>query len=255
MYAIKYDAEHEQALREFKTDGIRALELQKSIKINSEQDLANALISIDPDEISRLIEPTWQEMLDEQEPELLDELVGRRRITQLWLSTEGWKIFDEKYHPEAAVWLGNFYTYWMETMFDAQDSKAENYYKPSMLQWSLFLTLRGDIPQSFPEDGIYTYALKRYLDLLTILDNYGLLEPTETNREQRRKLFTKTIGRWKSRATSDLRKIRGEVTAQLHTKPKLTPETHEVIKKTLALQREGYTITSVENGQLVLEKP
>jgi hypothetical protein len=168
MITVERDEEFERDKRRLLQQGIRALSLQLKREDITSENLGLFLYTKDPEVISKDCRYPWQEFLDEavEDREAIKNNQYSKAVTKIWLATIGYKEFNQRWQDiEIVNYLWNFQYYWSLVLVDLEGEKDEVYYKPSLLQWALYLTVRGPIPKTFPINGIFTYAIKRWGDI------------------------------------------------------------------------------------------
>jgi len=171
MTTIRLDRNHEKNKEELIGEGIIALNLKLNRQDITRDNLGLFLYTKDPGVISKDSALPWQEFLDDGYPEKEDKegirnLNYSKNITTEWLTKIGWKELNRRWPDISLVnYLVNFQDYWADLIQSCEGKKDENYYKPSALQWALYLTIRGPIPDSFPINGIFTYAILKWANI------------------------------------------------------------------------------------------
>lgn len=172
MITVRLDQEFEKNKSGLIQDGIRALSLKLKREDITEENLGLFLYTKDPEVISKDASGPWREFLSEvaEEWDIINILKVSRAMTTKWLTSEGYKILNKRWPDlEVVNYLGNWQLFWATLITELEGEKNEEYYKPSLLQWALYLTIREPIPKNFPKRGKFTYAIKRWADIRNLI--------------------------------------------------------------------------------------
>ena len=163
MITVKLDREFEKTKEDLLQEGISALSSKLAQEDITKENLGLFLYTKDVETLEKDATKPWEEMLENYE---IEELKKIHLKTTLWLTGKGFKTLNRMYPTMGVlVYLWNFQTYWGTLMSELENARDKNYYKPSMLQWALYLTIRGETPKDFPKDCHLTYAIKRWKDI------------------------------------------------------------------------------------------
>jgi len=157
-------------------DGIDLLSARVGKVLTKESGLAEVLISTDPFEVSKRAAEPLKELEDMSRHDIMVEVQIKMRKTSLWLYDKGWMVFSNgRWTIDEVVWLECYREFWQTNMMEyPKGSEEAAIFAPTVGDWAVYLTIRGDIAPTFPSEGLYMYGIKRFVDIVELADNYDL---------------------------------------------------------------------------------
>lgn len=90
------------------------------------------------------------------------------RTTNLWLSNSGYNYVAKHISEERIRWLLIFMDYWEPALGEEHiehPKSSIDSITPNLLEWGTYLLIRGPVPNDFPFEGFYWYAIQRYYEI------------------------------------------------------------------------------------------
>lgn len=164
MATVKVDREWEAAKKHLLEDGIGLLEVRKGKTFTSTEELESWFEPNDKETLKVKVREVILELEEYINNE--EKVKSMEGEALLWLTNGGYKEVLKRYTSDEIIWMDNFITFWEEGLIyleELEPNKPENsYYKPNLLFWAVYITVRGDYVVTFPKyQGIYTYIFRR----------------------------------------------------------------------------------------------